>query len=99
MSNVNITTGAHPQNGVQVRMINILDKQFVFSDKRGNSRSRIIDIEFARLIISSIPCKHYYAERMPSIGDITLSWDYMEGGDLELRLHAGSGHIYTSLPQ
>lgn len=96
---VSITTGAHPQNGVQVRMINILDKQFIFSDKRGRSHSTLVSLEFAKDIIASIPSKDYYADRMPISAGVTLSWDYITGGCLELRLHGSAGHIYTSLPQ
>jgi hypothetical protein len=100
MSNiVSITTGAHPQNGVQVRMINILDQQYVFADKRRRSRHTTIDIEFAKRIIAAVPAKHYYADRMPSSTDMRLSWDYLTGGTIELRLHGNAGHIYTSLPQ
>jgi hypothetical protein len=99
MNIVTITTGAHPQNGVQVKMIDILGSQFVFSDKRGRSCSRVIDIDLAKQIIAKIQAKHYYADRMIPNTAITLSWDYLHGGLLEIRLHGAVGHIYTSTPQ
>ena len=96
MKNVTITTGAHPQNGVQVKMINILDSQFVFSDTRGRNTARNIDLEFAKKIIDSIPAATYYPERLPSVNiHIKLSWTMVEGNGVRISLHSYT-HIYTS---
>jgi hypothetical protein len=98
MKKVNITTGAHPQNGKQVRMITILDHSFVYSDKRGHCCHTTIDGDFAREIISEIPAKHYYPDRLPSPGqEFKLSWNWFgENKGYQLLLHYGSDHVYTS---
>jgi len=86
--------------GRSYQIINILNKQFVYSDKRGFSMHTIVDQDFAYDIVqwfeaevsrTGVPI--LYLERLN--GPCKISWSRC-GTFYVLKLHCHGDHIFTS---
>lgn len=109
MSQITIITGTHPQSNKPCKLINILGTGFIYADKRGHSMHDEIPCEFAKQIIAEIPAEVLHTDRVKFLTDnqtIKLSWSCYSPGKAkraegavdtyELRIHAGSEHVYSS---
>lgn len=97
----------HPQSHKHVESIIILDREFIYSDKRGHGKNTIIDYEFAMRVINHFPVKLgrgtmleagkpiLFLDRMRPNDTIRLTWSRYTDGLYELKIHA-PGHVWTS---
>ncbi len=80
--------------------INIINRSFRFSDKRGFSQFSPIEKSFAEQVVKAFPTKILHQERFNDMlsgnGSIVLKWNLYAGGLVDLLIHYNQVHVFTS---
>ena len=89
----------HPQSGKESKSIIVLNKEFIYSDKRGFVQYTEISIEFAMEIINSFPVANgrtgkeiKFLDRLNPNYPIILKWNNLFD---KMTIHGLGGHVWS----